>query len=108
MKSIQLSLNNEDDDCWITFEKEDNLPYILPFGAKFETPNIVSLKNMDQFPVMGVVYGYCYRDEDSKFITKIKEKRLSGHLLKFEKEALLKNGWNIIFQDDNLMLKDKC
>lgn len=98
MKSIQLIVKNRDNACWITLEKEDNLPLLLPLRTIFE-----AVENY-----RGAVVSHYYNDKDSKFVTNIEVASVLHFQLEYFKKTLLESGWIILREDKELMLRDKC
>ncbi|MEI6836008.1 MAG: hypothetical protein WCK59_04205 [Candidatus Falkowbacteria bacterium] len=98
MKSIQLIVKNSDNSCWITFEKEDTLLFLLPLGTIFE-----AVENY-----CGAVVSHYYNEKDSKFVTNIEVTSILRFQLEYFREELLKNGWVIKYEDKYLIFRDGC
>ncbi len=97
MKSIQLRVNNPV-HCWIIFEKEDSLPFVLPRETAFE-----AVENY-----FGMVESHRYSEKNSKFVTDIVIDSVLNFQLGYFTKTLLENGWVIIREDKDLMIRDKC
>lgn len=98
MKTIQLTVKNRDNSRWITFERVDNLPLLLPLGTIFE-----AVTNY-----LGAIVGHYYNDKESKFVTNIEVASVLHFQLGYFKETLLKNDWVILYEDNDLMIRDNC
>jgi len=98
MKFLSLKVSNDKGMPWIAFEREDNLPFILPAGTIIE-----AVENY-----RGEVKNHYYNTREHRFITNINVATVLSFQLEYFKKELLKEGWKIKFEDAGQMLRDDC
>ncbi|HPT29891.1 MAG TPA: hypothetical protein PK526_03060 [bacterium] len=98
MKLLNLIVNNTKGYPWIGFEKEDDLPFILPAGTIFE-----AVENY-----RGEVKNHYYDMQKHKFITNISVATVLHFQLEYFKQELLKEGWKVKFEQTAQMVRDNC